>query len=458
MAGILRRVAPLLIASCGAKLLVLAILYPLDPERIVAGDTASYENPARVLISTGRFSSSIEEPARVETLRTPGYPSFLAAVFVVSRNSRLAVAVAQIGISTATLAVVYVLAARLWNAPTAFAAAAFLAFDLLSFVYAPLLQTETLFAFAIAVTALAGVTLLRTPSARWALLFGCAAASATLIRPIAYYLFVPSLGAIVLHGIFMRLPARRLTAIALLAALPWVGLVEGWRLRNYVTTGRGEIAQIAAVNLLWYRGAGILAARDHISFWEARDRIARSLPDTNGWSPGAVSALYQREGLRLILGHPVLFLRTELYGLLKVLAGPGRSDLLHYFAGTPYEDTPDGAIGLSTASLRQRFATGRPVSLIPLVYATVYLAMFYPCVLLGVREVMRHERHLWAPHAFVWWLIAYLVVLAAGPEAYARFRVPVMPLLALYAGRGISIVFALLRQRTLRAGSTVIPS
>src|SRR5262245_53727817 len=101
MSGTLRRIAPLLIASFAVKLLVLAWMYSLDPERVVAGDTASYENPAHVLISTGRFSTSLEEPSRIETLRTPGYPAFIAAIFFVLPDSRFAVAIGHISIHPA---------------------------------------------------------------------------------------------------------------------------------------------------------------------------------------------------------------------------------------------------------------------------------------------------------------------------------------------------------------------
>jgi hypothetical protein len=85
-------------------------------------------------------------------------------------------------------------------------------------------------------------------------------------------------------------------------------------------------------------------------------------------------------------------------------------------------------------------------------YATAYLIALYLCVLFGVWGVVRTERTILASHVFVSWVIIYLVVLAAGPEAYARFRVPVMPLLALYAGRGLEEVVALVRQRDERRG------
>ncbi len=41
-----------------------------------------------------------------------------------------------------------------------------------------------------------------------------------------------------------------------------------------------------------------------------------------------------------------------------------------------------------------------------------------------------------APHVFLWAVGVYLLIMAAGPEGYARFRGPVVPILALYAGRG----------------------
>ena len=96
--------------------------------------------------------------------------------------------------------------------------------------------------------------------------------------------------------------------------------------------------------------------------------------------------------------------------------------------------------------------------LIPLIYALAYLLVLYTCVAFGVWEVARHEKRLWASHAFIWWLILCLVVLAAGPEAYARFRVPVMPLLALYAGRGLNALLTFGRRHSLHDGPASDPT
>jgi hypothetical protein len=66
---------------------------------------------------------------------------------------------------------------------------------------------------------------------------------------------------------------------------------------------------------------------------------------------------------------------------------------------------------------------------------------------LGVWEVVREEKARWVSHAFVGWVLLYHVLVAAGPEAYARFRVPIMPLLALYAGRGAIVAVAKLAEK-----------
>jgi 4-amino-4-deoxy-L-arabinose transferase-like glycosyltransferase len=445
------RLVWVLAASAAIKLVVLLTLYASDPSRIVGIDTASYENPARALLATGHFSSRPEEPSRVETLVPPGYPLFLASVYAVTGNSRLAAAIGQIAVSTATIALTFVLARRLWDISTAQLAAILLALDPLSFAFAFILHTETVFSCALLVAAIAGLAWMRTAATRHAFFFGLTAAVATLIRPIAYYLF-PLAFIFMCARVARRQRVRPLIVAVCLAMLPWIAVVEAWSFRNYVLAGRWEVSRIASVNLAWFRGVGIIAKRDGISFWDAREKMARALPDTTGWPVGEVSALYRREGLKLIRAHPVLFAANEAFGLVKVLAGPGRADLLHFFGGVPYERTPSGAIDVSLETLRERF-TISGWQAIPVVYSAAYLLALYALVLAGVSAIRHADASTYGDHAFLLWIVAYLVIVAAGPEAYARFRVPVMPVLAVYGARGWSLFVAQRLQRIQPGGT-----
>jgi len=442
-----RLLLAILLLSAILKLAVFAAVYARDPARILTGDSASYEGPARALVTSGAFSRDPSDPAVTETRRTPGYPAFIAGLYRVFGPHRPAVIAAQIAISTLTLLIVYALARRLWDTATATLAALVLALDLVSFIYAQLLFTETLFTFFVAALGWAGVRLLGAPndgppdpprpSRRPPLAVGVSAALAALTRPIAYYLMLPTLAGVLAYAWRRGWTPRRILVVSLLTAMPWIALVEGWRLRNYLVTGSSQFSEVTGLSLLWYRGAGIVAERDGVSFREARRRIARSLPDTTGWSEVEVGELYRREGLRLIASYPHLFVKTTMYGLVKIVAGPGRADILHYFAGEPYEADPAGTIRLSAAEFLRRWQVDDPRMLACLTYATAYLALLYVGVGYAVFRLLANRAAVpLAPHLFLWWLVAYLVVMAAGPEAYARFRVPVMPLLALYSAHG----------------------
>ena len=96
-----------LLAARGA---VLAVL-DSDPHVVVQADTATYERPALALLEDGDFSRSPQDQ-RPEFLRTPGYPAFIATVYLIFGQSHAALLLMQVLLSTVTVLVVYLLGAR----------------------------------------------------------------------------------------------------------------------------------------------------------------------------------------------------------------------------------------------------------------------------------------------------------------------------------------------------------
>ena len=283
------------------KFVAFALVWRADPTRVLTGDTASYENPARALVATGRFATG-PDAAEPETLRTPGYPLFIAAHYSVFGERRDLVVMTQMLLSTCTVLLIYSLGRKLSTQRAALAAAAIFILDPLSFVYSQLLFSETLFTLVLVLAVWCAVALVQGRAVWWSAAFGLGLATATLIRPIAYYLIIPSMVGLALYGgARLRWSGRRVAAATLLALLPWCVLVEGWRVRNYVTTGSAVFSSIQAENLLWYRGSGIVAVRDGVSFEDARARIAADLPDMTDWSAADINARHVREALTRII-------------------------------------------------------------------------------------------------------------------------------------------------------------
>ena len=140
----------------------------------------------------------------------------------------------------------------------------------MSFVYSQLLFSELIFTLALMLAAWCAVAQLRGGPLWWSALFGLCLAAATLIRPIAYYLIAPSVVALAIYGrAGLGWTRREVVTATLLVLLPWCVLVEGWRVRNFRATGSVAFSHIQAYKLIWYRGAGIVAVRDGVSFEEA---------------------------------------------------------------------------------------------------------------------------------------------------------------------------------------------
>ncbi len=434
-----------LIASFGLKALVAWWAVSADPTPFVAGDSASYIGPAEALLTHGVYADSPQHPQSPATLRTPGYPLFIAAVYGLAGHHPIAVVVAQIVLSLGTLVLVYGLAAQLWNRRVGHAAAFLLALDLASFVYSLWLLTETLFTFLLTAALVCGVRFRRSaPRLRWGALSGVAFAASVLVRPIAYYLVGPLALWMVLVCVRQRAGLRKTAAAALAFVVPFVLLVGGWQLRNELRTGVPVLSQVAGINMLFFRGAAVLALRDGISFEEARRRLGYKRytevhPKAAGLSPEELSQRWQRQGLALVKAHPVLFARTHLRPLGAILLSTPEHSLMAML-GLPIPAT--GPLGdllrLDPSEYVDRWVMGRTLSWSAFLILLGYLLLlFFGAVRAGYR--LWQQRSLSLEHGFLGLVFLYLLLISAGPEAYSRFRVPLTPILCVYAAAGLSV-------------------
>ncbi|MEP7132731.1 MAG: hypothetical protein ABI914_06170 [Acidobacteriota bacterium] len=377
--------------------------------RLYAPDSFDYARLAENLAAGHGFSTDTAPPFHPNVLRTPVYPAVLAAVL--AAGGRLESAGVALGVLLSCAAVWLTRrAARLWlfdpHPRAGLLSAALVAADLGAAAYANFLLTESLFvvllllAFASLAPRAAG-----SPSGRGAdfgagLLLG----AAILCRPIALGLPValsigrPLRGAAILLG------------AAALVVLPWV-------LRNQAAAGIFNVSSVADVNLFYHRSRAIRDAQEGVE-QEAPSEIS----GTN--DPARVRQM-RNEGWRVILSNPVSYARLTLIAWLRTFGPDNRP--MSLLLGIPSVPEPWWSPPRLKSAAARLFATAERI------VEGALLILLYALAARGWRRFSDPDRKrlLLTTAAVVLYFLA-----VSGPEYYGRFRVPIVPFLALMAEAG----------------------
>ena len=424
-------------------LLFAAVTQP--PTVLMTNDTRGYVANAATIAELGRMAVSLEHPDIPATLRTPGYPLFLASTLKLFGPSPYAVSAIQVLLSGIIVWLIYQLAGGATNEKVALLAIGFYAIDFTSITYSLLLLTETLFTFFLVIALLCAARFFQSSERlSWLGWAGCAFALATLVRPVSYYLLFAVFGLILVVSFVERWSNRHRLSAILLFVLPCVVLVGGWQLRQYRITGSESLSQIEGLNLLYYRGAGVVSRRDGVSLNEARTRLMgeniqpwtqASLNPEEGWG-----AIWKTQGIAIIRQHPMLFAQMTVSELARQIVGSGEGELLHFLGFPKLKDGPLGDIArLAPSVFIQKWIVGSPVYFVFFVVGMLLLfALYFGCAVWLLSRLS--IRKLAAKDLLLWGTLFYLMVISAGPETGSRFRVPIVPILSIYAASGYMLL------------------
>jgi 4-amino-4-deoxy-L-arabinose transferase-like glycosyltransferase len=367
-------------------------------------DSFTYLTPARNLLHGLGF---INSDGVIETLRTPGYPLFLAAfglhvapVIVFQHLLNVALAVA-----------IYLLVIRrLGSRLIALTAAILFAIDTPTLHYANKILTETFF------TAILFAVFVLVVYARKLPLAGVLTGLLVLIRPVAIVYFIVVMLCLALRRVRMR-------TIAVYAALA-LALPLSWQLRNLHHTGVFTISSIGGINLMAYRAAGVLAIEDDGDFdsdltsemqglqTDADTEIEARLhiPDAEELPDAVRSKYYSQFALRVLRQHPRAAVMLTLRGLL-VNFFDSRWDAMEVVSRFPMTIVQHGL--------------------------DAYTACCFVFAVIGAAALWRRDRDL---AMLTIATIIYFLLISAGGEAEARFRVPVIPQYMIAAACGVEAV------------------
>jgi 4-amino-4-deoxy-L-arabinose transferase-like glycosyltransferase len=342
--------------------------------------------------------------------RPPGYPLFIRGIYDVFGRHYAAVVAIQLVLSVATILLTFLLASFLLGQRHALVAAGLVACDPSSIVFANQLLTETLFACLLVAAMLVLVLSVQRHLLWTAAASGVVLGAALLVRPIVELIPLVLVPTLVLAGRSERARSAALAAAFLAGFLIPAG---GWALRNYVTTGQPIISTIDGYNMLQYRAVGALANSVTTRQLAQHDVLVELAKRTHpGDNAAEVSRAELRAGLTILANHPIGAFKDWSQGEARLLLGGSRSETATLLTGK--EDR-------SQSWLRILVALEEIVTVATVLGAIVGAGLW----LLGGRR----PRELW----LVLLAAVYLIAISGGHEAYSRFRVPVEPLLALFA-------------------------
>jgi 4-amino-4-deoxy-L-arabinose transferase-like glycosyltransferase len=389
-----------------------------DPSRLLSPpDSAEYVSIARNVAAGHGFSAEAAPPYRPDLRRTPTYPAALAAVFLLRDGSLPVAALVGVFAGAAAVAVTYRIAARLVGRAAASIGALLLAVDATSISYSAVIMTEAL--FTLLLVAAVVVLMTRPMDRRIGLKGGVLLGAATLCRPAGVLLAPISLAVCAWQRRDRRGVARDyawVNVAFLLMLLLWIG-------RNVVVAGTPTLSSIWSVNLYFHRAAAVEARLEGREVDQVRARWERQFAALSGeFSESDKLAWMTAHAREVIAAHPLTYVLITIDGFVFMMESD--TSELHRL------------LGLHDGSPARRALD---------VAASLQLWILYPAAVIGVLWAMRdaeRRRAMLIPLSF----IAYFF-LVSGPEAYARFRVPVMPFLAVLGGAGFEQVLVWIRDR-----------
>jgi 4-amino-4-deoxy-L-arabinose transferase-like glycosyltransferase len=421
-----------------------------SPKVFHAADSGLYLNPAISLIKTGKFVASPDNPTP-EITRTPGYPVFLLPAVILGKVELVAIAM-QILVSCLTVYLVYRIGLLLFaKNSTAILCALLYAIEPLSVIFTSLIMTETLFTCLLVACVFFLLRYLHRGALTDLVISGFGLALSAFVRSVS--LFLPLWAAMVLLVVGWIKRADKAKTISYVTVFLIVSIMPIllWQARNKIETGYSGFSEINDLGLYWYVRAGIQARLEGKTTQQQQtdmgfrsgDKYFELHPEQRSWSRVQMLQYWRREAIKTILSEPTCFLVLYLESQIKFLLAPGAGELLGSFGEMGSFQSPEFAAN-PDALIAGRGIVGRQ-----LVYAKHWPVFFWTGVILGswlfvyllLSAIAMCSRQFFTlPVMIVLAIALYFMLIHFDTGSPYRFRLPVMPIICLFAGYGLSLV------------------
>jgi len=421
-------------------------------------DSREYFDLARNLADHGTFSQSAAQPMKPATWRTPGYPLFLAAVMKLAGPSPVALIIAQHLLGILNVLLVFRIARAYMSANRAALTALLFLFEPYHLFYTNWLMSETLFTTVILLTWLAWQRCVPRIHIGWSLAVGLLSGALILIRPLAILVPIALAIAPFLRALKTNTPRRKigswLTAVAVLVGSFLI--VGSWVARNRVVAGHWAISEQGGIVLAYFKATEVIlwregrtrdryletsldpAARDqpHV-VWERidaglRERIAKQFPHLSESELSTLHWSNLAQGNKTPIDSFEISRALGDWAVAELMKRP-----LSTFACCAARclDNLTFPLGLATHPPSQEGGGSRlQWAVVGAVYTLLLLAAIAGLLRSRPRPTRQDRSRFSANHVALFpVLVLGALLLTTTPQVEPRFRVPLIPLMAVVA-------------------------
>jgi 4-amino-4-deoxy-L-arabinose transferase-like glycosyltransferase len=253
-----------------------------------------------------------------------------------------------------------------------------------------------------------------------------------------------------------ELPWRQRIAHAVLFPLVFLATLAPWVVRNIRLADYKGFSTAQEWNLYFTFDVELQATVEHRGVAAAVQQAAvmtpeqylEMHPEQRTWSEGQKARFWATEARRMILEHPLVFVRIYGRNCFAVLFNPGVTEVLRELGLFPPDRTTfstqfdHGYFSAMGWLLRQY-----PLAAVLLPLMLAQLLLYYALAFAGLRKLPLEIR------IFMVGMCVYFVLVSGFLTAGARFRMPIMPLVCISASVAIVGWKDKLRSRT-RSGLT----
>lgn len=432
-----------------ARTLLFLGIFLKHPDGFFQIDSYGYWRIAENIINHGSFSQSSTQPLRPDHVRTPVYPLFIGLLRCAGLRAP-GIVFTQILFSSITCLFVILLTYELigsWK--PACLAGLLLATDIPSIVLSNCLLTEALFTFLLTLSILYLVLHLKQPEKISTLLVSSVLMGLSILcRPIAVSLPIFVMMA---YFLFHKMPRPLILLRITLYLMFCLLTISPWLIRNRLAFGSTFLSTISYTNVLYYRAGGVYAIEKGISLSESQEFLEKKAKSTFQSNIEKEPIKYKkceaRIGTSIILSHPIIYIRNHIASVFNMLFRPIRStiDLQLGFSRRGTALTPLGE--KDSSSLFSKLLQKTSMFTIVVVLTQILmLTILWISSVYGTAMLFAKKEYL--SFSIIVLVILYFCAMSGGPEAYARFRVPFLPFLAVVGGIGIADIHEHLKVRT----------